>query len=94
MKILSYLPTFSKNQKNLRQILVDADGTTITCSRCGSKGKLIKYIAKGKIKKFFKCNNCGYKDNKHFNAGNNIVKRAIEYLKNVASSDARELRRG
>jgi dihydroneopterin aldolase/transcription elongation factor Elf1 len=94
MKVLTYLPTFSKNQKNLRQILVDADGTTIYCSKCGSRGKLIKYIAKGKIKKFFKCNNCGYSNNKHFNAGNNIVKRAIEYLKNVASSNARELRRG
>jgi hypothetical protein len=46
------------------------------------------------IKKFFKCNNCGYNNNKHFNAGNNVVKRAIEYLKKVASSDARELRRG
>jgi hypothetical protein len=87
MKILTYLPTFSKNQKNLRQILVDADGTTIYCSRCGSKGKLIKYITKGKIKKFFKCNNCRYKDNKHFNASANISKRAIEYLKNVASSE-------
>jgi uncharacterized Zn finger protein len=94
MKVLTYLPTFSKNQKNLRQILVYADGTTIYCSKCGSKGKLIKYIAKGKIKKFFKCNNCGYNNNKHFNAGNNIAKRAIEYLKKVASSDARELRRG
>jgi len=94
MKVLTYLPTFSKNQKNLRQILVYADGTTIYCSKCGSKGKLIKYITKGKIKKFFKCNNCGYSNNKHFNAGNNIVKRAIEYLKNVASSNARELRRG
>jgi len=94
MKILTYLPTFNKNQRNLRQILVDADGTTIYCSKCGSKGKLIKYIAKGKIKKFFKCNNCGYSNNKHFNAGNNIVKRAIEYLKKVASSDASELRRG
>jgi transcription elongation factor Elf1 len=94
MKVLTYLPTFSKNQKNLRQILVDADGTTIYCSKCGSKGKLIKYIAKGKIRKFFKCNNCGYSNNKHFNAGNNVVKRAIEYLKKVASSDARELRRG
>ena len=94
MKILTYLPTFNKNQRNLRQILVDADGTTIYCSKCGSKGKLIKYIAKGKIKKFFKCNNCGYSNNKHFNAGNNIVKKAIEYLKEVASSDASELRRG
>jgi len=94
MKVLTYLPTFNKNQKNLEQILVDADGTTIYCSKCGSKGKLIKYIAKGKIKKFFKCNNCGYSNNKHFNAGNNIVKRAIEYLKKVASSDASELRRG
>jgi transposase len=85
MKILSYLPTFSKNQRNLRQILVDGDGTSITCSRCGNKEKLVKYIAKGKIKKFFKCDNCRYKDNKHFNASANISKRAIEYLKKVAS---------
>jgi dihydroneopterin aldolase/transcription elongation factor Elf1 len=93
MKVLTYLPTYNKNQRNLEQILVDANGTTIYCSKCGSKGKLIKYIAKGKIKKFFKCNNCGYSNNKHFNAGNNIVKKAIEYLKKVASSDASELRR-
>ena len=94
MKVFPSLPTFPPPPPNLEQILVDADGTTIYCSKCGSKGKLIKYIAKGKIKKFFKCNNCGYSNNKHFNAGNNIVKRAIEYLKEVASSDASELRRG
>ena len=29
MKVLTYLPTFNKNQKNLEQILVDANGTTI-----------------------------------------------------------------
>lgn len=87
MKVLTYLPTYSKNQRNLEQILIDSYKTSRICSRCGSEGKLIKYIAKGKIKKFFKCNNCGYKDNKHFNASANIVKRTIEILKKVAFSE-------
>jgi hypothetical protein len=76
IKILSYLPTFSKNQRNLRQILVDADYTTIKCYRCGSYGK----IGKGK-NSYFICEKCGLVTNKHYNASNNISKRTIEYLK-------------
>jgi hypothetical protein len=76
MKILSYLPTFSKNQRNLRQILIDAEYTTIKCYRCGSFGKI------GKRKNsFFICEKCGLITNKHYNAGNNISKRTIEYFK-------------
>ncbi|MFH7859912.1 MAG: zinc ribbon domain-containing protein [Candidatus Aenigmatarchaeota archaeon] len=76
------MPTYNKNQRYTEQILVDSYKTSRICSRCGNEGKLIKYIAKGKIKKFFKCN-CGYKDNKHFNASSNIAKRAIEYIRKV-----------
>jgi len=76
IKILSYLPTFNKNQRNLRQILVDADYTTIKCYRCGSFGKI------GKRKNsYFICEKCGLVTNKHYNASNNIAKRTIEYFK-------------
>jgi hypothetical protein len=76
MKVLTYLPTFSKNQRNLKQILVDADYTTIKCYRCGSFGK----IGKGK-NSFFICEKCGLITNKHYNASNNISKRTIEYFR-------------
>jgi len=76
VKILTYLPTFNKNQRNLKQILVDADYTTIKCYRCGSFGK----IGKGK-NSFFICRKCGLVTNKHYNASNNISKRTIEYLR-------------
>jgi len=76
MKILTYLPTFNKNQRDLKQILVDADYTTIKCYRCGSYGKI------GKRKNsYFICEKCGLITNKHYNAGNNISKRTIEYFK-------------
>jgi hypothetical protein len=76
MKILTYKPTFNKNQRNLKQILVDADYTTIKCYRCGSYGK----IGKGE-NSFFICEKCGLVTNKHYNASNNISKRTIEYFK-------------
>jgi len=76
MKILTYKPTFNKNQRNLRQILVDADCTSIKCYRCGSYGK----IGKGK-NSYFICEKCGLVTNKHYNAGNNISKRTIEYFR-------------
>jgi len=75
MKILTYLPTFNKNQRNLRQILVDGDGTSITCSRCGNKEKK-------KGGEFF-CSKCRFTDNIHINAARNIVKRTIEALKTM-----------
>jgi len=76
MKVLTYLPTFNKNQRNLEQILVNADYTTIKCYRCGSFGK----IGKGK-NSYFICEKCGLVTNKHYNASNNISKRTIEYFK-------------
>jgi transposase len=80
MKVLTYKPTFNKNQRNLQQILVKARNTSITCSKCGSKGKI-----NGRL---FECRNCGYKFDKHLNASNNISKRTIGYLRTVASPDA------
>jgi transposase len=76
MKVLTYLPTFNKNQRNLEQILVKACNTSITCSRCGSKG-----IKRGK--EFF-CSKCRFTDNIHINASRNIAKRTIEALKTIA----------
>jgi hypothetical protein len=76
MKVLTYLPTFNKNQRNLKQILINADYTTIKCYRCGSFGK----IGKGK-NSFFICEKCGLITNKHYNASNNISKRTIEYFR-------------
>jgi hypothetical protein len=76
MKILTYKPTFNKNQRNLRQILVDGDGTSITCSRCGNKEKK-------KGEEFF-CSKCRFTDNIHINAARNISKRTIEALKTIA----------
>jgi len=76
MKILTYLPTFNKNQRNLEQILIDGDGTSITCSRCGNKEKK-------KGEEFF-CSKCRFTDNIHINASRNIAKRTIEALKTIA----------
>jgi len=76
MKILTYLPTFNKNQRNLEQILIDADYTSINCSRCGNKEKK-------KGEEFF-CSKCRFTDNIHINAARNIAKRTIEYLKTIA----------
>jgi hypothetical protein len=80
MKILTYLPTFNKNQKNLQQILANAGKTTINCSKCGRKGRI-----NGRT---FECRYCKYKFDKHLNASNNISKRTIEYLKTIASPNA------
>jgi len=77
MKVITYLPTFNKNQRNLQQILINAKNTSKVCSKCGSYGK----FGEGKEGYKFICNNCGYSNNKHFNAGNNIAKRTIEILK-------------
>jgi Zn finger protein HypA/HybF involved in hydrogenase expression len=77
MKVLTYLPTFNKNQRNLEQILVKARNTSITCSRCGNKEKK-------KGNEFF-CSKCRFTDNIHINASRNIAKRTVEVLKTIAS---------
>jgi transposase len=76
MKVLTYLPTFNKNQRNPEQILVKARNTSITCSRCGNKEK--------KRGNEFFCSKCGFTDNIHVNSSRNVVKRTIEALKTIA----------
>ncbi|MFH7860149.1 MAG: zinc ribbon domain-containing protein [Candidatus Aenigmatarchaeota archaeon] len=76
MKVLTYLPTFNKNQRNIQQVLVDSYRTSRICSRCGSYGKI------GKGKEFF-CSKCGLINNKHINASKNIAKRTIEILRKI-----------
>jgi len=76
-RILTYLPTFNKNQRNLKQILINADYTSIKCSRCENIG-----IKRGK--EFF-CSKCRFTDNIHINASRNIAKRTIEYLRTITS---------
>jgi len=77
MKVLTYLPTFNKNQINIQQILINAKNTSKKCYRCGSYGK----FGEGKESYNFICNNCGLRINKHFNASCNIAKRTFEVLK-------------
>ena len=72
-KVITYLPTFNKNQRNIEQILIDADYTSKKCSKCGNKGRI-----NGRM---FECKYCRYKFDKHLNASNNIAKRTIEVLK-------------
>ncbi|MEM1574600.1 MAG: zinc ribbon domain-containing protein [Nitrososphaerota archaeon] len=75
MKVLTYLPTYNKNQRSIKQILVDSYKTSRICSRCGSYGKI-------KGKEFF-CSKCGLINNKHINASKNIAKRTIEILRKI-----------
>jgi len=75
-KVITYLPTFNKNQRNIEQILIDADYTSKKCSKCGNKGRI-----NGRM---FECKYCRYKFDKHLNASNNIAKRTIEVLQAIA----------
>jgi transposase len=77
MKILTYLPTFNKNQRNLEQILIDADYTSINCSRCGNKEKK-------KGEEFF-CSKCRFTDNIHINAARILQKEQLNILKQLLS---------
>jgi len=47
--------------------------TSITCSKCGSKGKR-------PYQGLFKCSECGYRVNADFNGAKNILKRSLEYI--------------
>jgi len=51
MKILTYLPIFNKNQRNLQQILVDAYETSKKCSRCGN---YIEFISNNRSLLFYR----------------------------------------
>ncbi|MEM3062758.1 MAG: zinc ribbon domain-containing protein [Nitrososphaerota archaeon] len=69
-KVLTYLPTYSKNQINLKQILVDAYKTSKKCSRCGNR---IELITNNEIY----CKYCNKHKNRHLNSAGNIVRKTI-----------------
>jgi hypothetical protein len=73
MKVLTYLPTYSKNQRNLRQILVNAYKTSRLCSQCGNE---IKFISNNEIY----CEYCDRHKNRHLNSADNIVRKTIMKL--------------
>ena len=56
-RILTYLPIFNKNQRNLQQILIDAYETSKKCSKCGN---YIEFISNNEIY----CKHC----NRHKNS--------------------------
>jgi hypothetical protein len=70
MKVLTYLPTFSKNQKNLQQILINPYKTSRVCSQCGNE---IKFISNNEIY----CEYCDRHKNRHLNSADNITRKAI-----------------
>ena len=70
MKILTYLPTFNKNKRNLEQILVNAYETSKKCSRCGN---YIEFISNNEIY----CKHCNKHKNRHLNSAGNITRKAI-----------------
>jgi transposase len=70
MKILIYLPTFNKNQKNLQQILVNTYKTSRLCSQCGDE---IKFISNNEVY----CKHCKRHKNRHLNSADNIARKAI-----------------
>ena len=73
MKVLTYLPTFSKNQKNLQQILINPYKTSRVCSQCGNE---IKFISNNEIY----CEYCDRHKNRHLNSADNIARKAIRDL--------------
>ncbi len=72
---MTYIPPRREPRKtgDLRRLLVDAYMTSRTCSRCGGRG-----FVKGNE---FRCSHCGLRRSRHFNAADNIAKRAAERLK-------------
>ncbi|MEM2084043.1 MAG: zinc ribbon domain-containing protein [Nitrososphaerota archaeon] len=69
-KVLTYLPTYNKNQINLEQILVDAYNTSRICSKCGNR---IEFISNNEIY----CKYCNKHKNRHLNSAGNIVRKTI-----------------
>jgi len=69
-RILTYLPTFNKNQRNLQQILVDAYETSKKCSKCGN---YIEFVSNNEIY----CKHCDRHKNRHLNSADNVVRKAI-----------------
>ncbi|MEM2554467.1 MAG: zinc ribbon domain-containing protein [Nitrososphaerota archaeon] len=70
MKIVVYLPIFNKNQRNLKQILINPYRTSKICSKCGNR---IELITNNEIY----CKYCNKHKNRHLNSAGNIVRKTI-----------------
>ncbi|MEM2416430.1 MAG: zinc ribbon domain-containing protein [Nitrososphaerota archaeon] len=70
MKIVVYLPIFNKNQRNLKQILINPYRTSKKCSKCGNR---IELITNNEIY----CKYCNKHKNRHLNSAGNIVRKTI-----------------
>ncbi|MEM3630865.1 MAG: zinc ribbon domain-containing protein, partial [Nitrososphaerota archaeon] len=69
-KVLTYLPTYNKNQRNLKQILINPYRTSKMCSKCGNR---IELITNNEIY----CKYCNKHKNRHLNSAGNIVRKTI-----------------
>src|SRR3989344_2820307 len=70
-KLTKYIE-YKAKERGVPTILVNEAYTSKTCSVCGTIGQ--------RIKNWFKCNNCDYKDNADRNASINIGKRGLNYM--------------
>ncbi len=70
-KLISYI-SYKAKQSGVPLYLVNEAYTSKTCSVCGTKGN--------RIKNWFECSNCKYRDNADRNAAFNIGKRGLSYM--------------
>lgn len=64
---------YKANERGIRVLKVNEHYTSITCSKCGSRGKRVNQGT-------FKCPNCGYQINADFNGAKNIFKKTKKDL--------------
>lgn len=64
---------YKANEKGIRVVKVNEHYTSVTCSKCGSRGKRVNQGT-------FICPNCGYQINADFNGAKNIFKKAKKDL--------------
>jgi len=70
---LTKMIEYKANWNGISVMKVSEAYTSITCSKCGSKGKR-------PYQGLFKCSECGYQVNADFNGAKNILKRSLEYI--------------
>ena len=70
---LTKMIEYKANWNGISVMKVSEAYTSITCSKCGSKGKR-------PYQGLFKCSECGYRVNADFNGAKNILKRSLEYI--------------
>jgi len=71
-KLTQYIE-YKANWLGIKVIKIPEKYTSITCSRCGSKGTRPH-------QGLFRCPSCGYQANADFNGAKNILKRSWEYI--------------